>query len=68
MVSLLNFQTELPVIPVAAKVSLRAPGKVKSLVAVPENRPLDFSVEPNGMLTFAVASIDPLAMLIAEYD
>ena len=70
MISLLNFQAELPTIPVPAKFSIRAPGggKIKRIVSVPENRSLDFSTTPDGMVTAEVEPIRLLTMLIANYE
>ncbi len=70
MISFLNFQAELPTIPVPAKFSIRAPGggKIKSLVSVPDGRSLRCSTDANGMITAEIEAIHLLTMLIADYE
>jgi len=65
---LLNFQRELPNIPVCnTKVSVRLDGKVPTAVRLlPENKTIDFQVE-QGYVTFTVPEVETLQLVNVEY-
>ena len=70
MISFLNVQADLPIIPVPAKFSMQVPGggMLKSLMSVPDGRSLRFSTSLNGMVTAEIESVHLLSMLIANYE
>ena len=70
MISFLNVQADLPIIPVPAKFSIQVPGggMLKSLMSVPDGRSLRFSTSLNGMVTAEIESVHLLSMLIANYE
>ncbi len=70
MASFLNYQAELPPVPVRVRFSLRAPhGKrFRSLRMVPEESALKFALDSDGTLRSEIDSVDLLAMVLAEYE
>jgi len=70
MASFLNYQAELPSVPVSVRFSLRPPrGKrFRSLRAVPEGRALEFALGDDGTLRSEIGSVALLAMVLAEYE
>ena len=70
IVGLLNYQQQLPAIPIAEiRFTLRPPqGKAfTGLRTAPEGDPVDFSTDDDGVLAATVKDLDALTMLVADY-
>ncbi len=70
MVSFLNYQSELPPVPVPIRFAVRPPAgkRFTRLRLVPDDRALPFAIDPGGSLRAQLDSAGLLAMVIAEYE
>ncbi|HEY6395094.1 MAG TPA: hypothetical protein VIX12_06715, partial [Candidatus Binataceae bacterium] len=70
MASFLNFQADLPPVPVPVSFELRPPrGRIfRKLTLVPDGRAIGFAIDSDGTLRARLESVALLAMVVAEYD
>jgi len=70
MASFLNYQPELPPVPVPVRFSIRPPAGARftALRVVPEGRAIPFAIGAGGAIDARLDSIGLLAMVIAEYE
>ncbi|HUU58763.1 MAG TPA: alpha-amylase family protein, partial [Phycisphaerae bacterium] len=70
VVGFLNYQSELPAVPIASVPFTLRPPEGKSfarLVRLPEETPVDFTAGPDGALRAQVENLEVFRMLAAEY-
>jgi hypothetical protein len=71
LVGFLNYQTQMPVIPLSnISFTLKVPAgkKFKKLLVLPEEREVDFTIDMNGTLHAETRDIVVFKMLAAEYE
>ena len=70
MASFLNYQSELPPVPVPVRFSIRPPAGMRftGLRLVPEGRAIPFTIGDGGAIDARLDSVGLLAMVIAEYE
>lgn len=65
---LLNFQAELPNLPIAPLTfRFRPEGSVKSIMLLPERKAVDFSAEEDGSVKVTLERLEDYALLCVEY-
>jgi len=70
MASFLDYQSELPPVPVPVRFSIRPPAGMRftGLRLVPEGRAIPFTIGDGGAIDARLDSVGLLAMVIAEYE
>jgi len=70
VVGLLNYQSDLPPVPVAGTtITLRPPKgrRFTKLLQLPDQAPVEFTTEPDGAIRAELDTLETFAMLAAEY-